>query len=153
MIERGSEVPVSRQAELLDLSRSSVYYAPRPLPARDLMLMRRIDELHLELPFYGSRKLADALQTRGARGRSPARGDPDAPDGHRGDVPQAAHEHPGAGRDDLPVFAGQPGDRATGPGVGERHYVPADGARVPCTWWPSSTSTAARYWRGGSRTR
>ena len=65
MIERGSEVPVSRQAELLELSRSSVYYAPRPLPERDLMLMRRIDELHLELPFFGSRKLADALQREG----------------------------------------------------------------------------------------
>lgn len=59
MIERGSEVPVTRQAELLGLSRSSVYYTPRPLPPRDLLLMRRIDELHLELPFYGSRKLAE----------------------------------------------------------------------------------------------
>ncbi|MGC1379699.1 MAG: IS3 family transposase [Candidatus Baltobacteraceae bacterium] len=65
MIDRGAEVPVTRQAELLDLSRSSVYYAPRPLSARNLMLMRRIDELHLELPFFGSRKLADALQREG----------------------------------------------------------------------------------------
>jgi putative transposase len=65
MIERGSEVPVSRQAELLDLSRSSVYYTPRPLPERDLLLMRRIDELHLELPFYGSRKLTRELQKEG----------------------------------------------------------------------------------------
>jgi putative transposase len=65
MIERGSEVPVSRQAELLDLSRSSVYYTPRPLPERDLRLMRRIDELHLELPFYGSRKLTRELQKEG----------------------------------------------------------------------------------------
>jgi putative transposase len=65
MIERGSEVPVSRQAELLDLSRSSVYYTPRPLPERDLKLMRRIDELHLELPFYGSRKLTRELQKEG----------------------------------------------------------------------------------------
>lgn len=65
MIERGSEVPVSRQAELLDLSRSSVYYTPRPLPERDLQLMRRIDELHLELPFYGSRKLTRELQKEG----------------------------------------------------------------------------------------
>jgi putative transposase len=65
MIERGAEVPVKRQAELLDLSRSSVYYSPRALPQRDLVLMRRIDELHLELPFYGSRKLADALRREG----------------------------------------------------------------------------------------
>jgi putative transposase len=65
MIERGSEVPVTRQAELLGLSRSSVYYTPRPMSERDLVLMRRIDELHLQLPFYGSRKLADQLQREG----------------------------------------------------------------------------------------
>jgi len=65
MIERGSEVPVTRQAQLLGLSRSSVYYTPRALPERDLLLMRRIDELHLELPFYGSRKLADQLRREG----------------------------------------------------------------------------------------
>jgi len=65
MIERGSELPVKRQATLLGLSRSSVYYTPQPLSERDLMLMRRIDELHLELPFYGSRKLADQLRREG----------------------------------------------------------------------------------------
>jgi putative transposase len=65
MIERGAEVAVKRQAELLELSRSSLYYTPRALPQRDLVLMRRIDELHLELPFYGSRKLADALRREG----------------------------------------------------------------------------------------
>ncbi len=65
MIERGAEVPVKRQAELLELSRSSVYYTPRPVSERDLLLMRRLDELHLELPFYGSRKLAAALRREG----------------------------------------------------------------------------------------
>lgn len=65
MIERGGEVPVKRQAELLELSRSSVYYAPRPLSPRDLGLMRRIDELHLQLPFYGARKLARELRKEG----------------------------------------------------------------------------------------
>ena len=65
MIDRGSEVPVKRQAELLQLSRSSVYYTPRPLPERDLNLMRRIDELHLQLPYYGARKLAKQLRREG----------------------------------------------------------------------------------------
>lgn len=65
MIERGSKLPVSRQAQLLALSRSSVYYAPRPLPERDLRLMRRIDELHLELPFYGARKIVRELRKEG----------------------------------------------------------------------------------------
>jgi len=65
MIDRGSEVAVKRQAELLELSRSSVYYTPRPLSERDLLLMRRLDELHLQLPFYGSRKLAAQLRREG----------------------------------------------------------------------------------------
>jgi len=65
MIDRGAQLPVTRQAQLLELSRSSVYYPPRPIPARDLQLMRRIDELHLELPFYGARKLADRLRREG----------------------------------------------------------------------------------------
>jgi len=65
MIDRGVRLAVKRQAELLDLSRSSVYYTPRPLSERDLRLMRRIDELHLQLPYYGSRKLAKALRREG----------------------------------------------------------------------------------------
>jgi len=66
MIDRGSaKVSVKRQAQLLDLSRSSVYYAPRPISDLDLKLMRRIDELHLEAPFYGARKLAAQLRREG----------------------------------------------------------------------------------------
>jgi len=65
MIDRGSPLTVKRQAEVLDLSRSSVYYTPRPLPERDLTLMRRLDELHLKWPFYGSRKLTCELQDEG----------------------------------------------------------------------------------------
>jgi putative transposase len=60
-----SEVPVKRQAQLLQLSRSSVYYEPRPISQRDLMLMRRLDELHLQLPYYGARKLAAQLRREG----------------------------------------------------------------------------------------
>jgi putative transposase len=65
MIDRGSKLPVKRQAELLDLSRSSVYYRPRPVSPRDLQLMRRIDELHLEVPFFGARKIAAQLRREG----------------------------------------------------------------------------------------
>jgi putative transposase len=65
MIERGGELSVKRQAELLDVSRASAYYRPRPVSARDLKLMRRMDELHLEAPFYGARKIAAQLQREG----------------------------------------------------------------------------------------
>jgi putative transposase len=65
MIDRGAQLPVKRRAELLDLSRSCVYYRPRPVSERDLGLMRRIDELHLMAPFYGARKLAAQLRREG----------------------------------------------------------------------------------------
>ncbi len=65
MIERDGEVSVKRQAQLLALSRSSVYYVARDLPARDLKLMRILDELHLKWPFYGARKLTRELQNQG----------------------------------------------------------------------------------------
>ena len=65
MIDRGSDLPVTSQARLLELSRSSVYYEPRPLSERDLVLMRRMDELHLKWPFYGARKLRRELMFDG----------------------------------------------------------------------------------------
>jgi putative transposase len=58
---------VSRQAQLLGLSRSSVYYRARPSSARDLALMRRIDELHLQAPFFGARKIAAQMRREGER--------------------------------------------------------------------------------------
>ena len=51
MIDKSHELPVVRQAQLLEISRSSVYYQAQPTSENDLKLMRRIDELHLEHPF------------------------------------------------------------------------------------------------------
>lgn len=65
MIERDHRLPVKRQAELLGISRGSVYYQPLPICESELELMRRIDELHLEHPFAGSRMLRDLLRLRG----------------------------------------------------------------------------------------
>ena len=65
MIDHAHALPVSRQAELLELSRSAVYYRPVPVSDADLALMRRIDELHLDHPFAGSRMLKRLLQDEG----------------------------------------------------------------------------------------
>ena len=54
-------MPISRQTKALGVSRGSVYYKARPVSPEDLSLMRRIDELHLERPFAGSRMLRDFL--------------------------------------------------------------------------------------------
>ena len=65
MIDRSHELPLTRQAQLLKLSRSSVYYRAHPLSAADLAIMRRMDELHLDYPFAGSRMLRDLLRGEG----------------------------------------------------------------------------------------
>jgi putative transposase len=65
MINAEHELSLTRQAELLDLSRASLYYTPVEVSEADLRLMKRIDELHLELPFAGSRMLRDLLNAEG----------------------------------------------------------------------------------------
>ena len=65
MIDRSHELPLTRQASLLKLSRSSLYYQARGIAPADLLVMRRIDELHLNYPFAGSRMLRDLLRAEG----------------------------------------------------------------------------------------
>ena len=65
MIDRAHKLPITRQAEILNVSRGSVYYLPKPVNETDLRLMRRIDELHLEHPFAGARMLRDLLYQEG----------------------------------------------------------------------------------------
>jgi putative transposase len=65
MIDRTHPLPITKQAKVLGISRGSVYYLPRPVPTADLAAMRRIDELHLEFPFAGSRMLRDLLKQEG----------------------------------------------------------------------------------------
>ena len=67
MIDRNHDLTVTRQAELLGISRGSVYYLPRPVSDADLALMRRIDEVHLEHPFMAARMLRDQLRRQGSR--------------------------------------------------------------------------------------
>ena len=65
MIDRDHALALTRQAKLLKVSRGSLYYQARPAPAADLAIMRRIDELHLDYPFAGSRMLRDLLRGEG----------------------------------------------------------------------------------------
>lgn len=65
MIDRDHGLSLGRQAKVLGISRSSIYYLPRLTSEADLALMRRIDELHLEYPFAGSRMLKGLLQAKG----------------------------------------------------------------------------------------
>jgi len=65
MIDPTAKLSVSRQAIVLGISRGSVYYQPRPVPDADLKLMHRIDKLHMEFPFAGSRMLQGLLVQEG----------------------------------------------------------------------------------------
>jgi len=65
MIDRKHKLSITRQAKALEISRGSVYYRPRPVSDADLALMRRIDELHLDYPFAGSRMLKGLLVGEG----------------------------------------------------------------------------------------
>jgi putative transposase len=65
MIDSGHTLPIKRQADLVGISRGSVYYLPRAVSEADQRLMKRIDALHLEHPFAGARMLRDMLNREG----------------------------------------------------------------------------------------
>ena len=67
MIDREHGLSVTKQAEVLNISRGSVYYLPRPVSSADLALMRRLDRLHLEYPFAGARMLRALLAADGSK--------------------------------------------------------------------------------------
>ena len=66
MIERaGAELPLSEQADLISVSRSSLYYNPRPPDAREIAIKHRIDAIYTDYPFYGARRMSHTLGTEG----------------------------------------------------------------------------------------
>jgi putative transposase len=67
MIDRNHDLSITKQAKALRISRGSVYYLPRPVSSADLAIMRRLDQLHLEFPFAGSRMLRGLLAAEECR--------------------------------------------------------------------------------------
>ena len=67
MIDREHDLSITKQAEILKISRGSVYYLPRPVSSADLEIMRQLDRLHLEYPFAGSRMLRGLLAFQGCK--------------------------------------------------------------------------------------
>ena len=65
MTNRDHRLSLTRQADLLGISRGSLYYRPQPVSADDLALMRRIDELYMDYPFAGSRMMKGLLRQEG----------------------------------------------------------------------------------------
>src|SRR5258707_6303019 len=67
MIDRKHDLSITKQADVLKISRGSVYYLPRPASSADLAIMRHLDRLHLEFPFAGSRMLRGLLASHGCK--------------------------------------------------------------------------------------
>jgi putative transposase len=67
MIDREHDLPLTKQAKTLNISRRSLYYVPELVCPADLALMRQMDKLHLEFPFAGSRMLRDLLAADGSK--------------------------------------------------------------------------------------
>jgi putative transposase len=61
----GNELPLTQQAELLSVSRSSLYYQPREPSPEEIAIKHRIDEIYTQYPFYGSRKIEAQLRREG----------------------------------------------------------------------------------------
>jgi hypothetical protein len=127
MIDRSHALAVARQARELGISRGSVYYLPRPTSAADLAIMRRIDALHMDFPFAGSRMLRDLLATEGIKvGRLHVstlmkKMATEEMDGGR--TPRSRR------RDTRTILsAAQAGSYAAQAGSGDRHHLHPDGA-------------------------
>jgi putative transposase len=65
MIDKTSKITITRQAELLAVNRTTLYYVPKPMNDNDLQILRSLDELHLTYPFMGARMLRDQLNLQG----------------------------------------------------------------------------------------
>ena len=89
------QVSLSRQCDLLDISRASVYYRPVPTRAADLELMALMDRQYLKTPFYGSRRMKGLVTATGPSGEPQSSPQADAVDGSGGHLPASQHQQAG----------------------------------------------------------
>src|ERR1700693_4640416 len=99
-------LPVVAQCQLLKVARSTVYYRPVAADPDNLAMMRRIDELHLAYPFYGSRRVAGGVG---------------------GNLPETQHEPAASGSQGVPVSVAGPDHRPAEPGLVRGHHIYPDG--------------------------
>ena len=153
------DLSLSRQCEVLSISRSSFYYAVKGESPATLALMRRIDELFMKYPFYGSRQMVRQLRREGVRiGRHRVRRvrrENDSldhfpilltpSDGLGGHLSGAKDQRAAPGAQGLSLSAQGAGDRPPQPGLVRRHH-PGSGSgagstsrssAASCIWWRS----------------
>ena len=139
LVDRSADdLSIVAQCRLLRVARSTLYWRPAAVSEDDLRLMRRIDELYLAMPFYGSRRMVAALRRdgwtafrwrepsspkRGLDGEPQARAAADAPDADRGDLPEAEHQLASPRTPGLSLSFARFGDRPSEPGVVRGHHI------------------------------
>ena len=125
MIDRAHDLPITRQAEALNISRGSVYYLPRLVPKADLAIFKRLDRLHLRSsPSPEVWMLRGLLVAEGCKiSGPPSCEDADAADKDEGAVSPSAHDEARAGTQDLSVSAARRRDHTAKPGVGDGHHL------------------------------
>ena len=118
------------QCRLLKVARSTLYYRPAPVSADDLAVMRRMDELHLAWPFYGSRRMAAVLRRDGWSANRKRVKRLMRVMGLEAiyQKPNTSQAHPGA--QGVSVSVAGPGDRPAEPGVVRGHHLHSDGEGV-----------------------
>jgi hypothetical protein len=130
MIDPEHDLPISRQAKVLEIIRSTVYYEPRLVSPPDLWLMRQIDELHLNYLFFGSRMLRDMLSHQGIEvGRRHIR------TLMRKMGIDAIYRRPNTSRSApghriYPYLVARPGHHSAQSGLGHGHHLHPYGARL-----------------------
>ena len=131
MIDRSHDLSITKQAEALNISRGSVYYLPRPVSESDVAIMNRLDRLHLEYPFAGSRMLHGLLVAEGSKiGRRHVRtlmrkmGIEALYRRPRTSTPEPSHKI------DLSILVARHGDHAAESSVGDGHHIHSDGERL-----------------------
>ena len=118
-IHEKHDCPRRRRCELLDVARSSAYYRGEPASEADLAVMRLIDEIYLQWPFYGSRRMRDELEERGHTVNRKRVQRLMRQMDLRALYPRRRTSQPGQGTQDLPLPAQRPVHRAREPGLGK----------------------------------
>ena len=129
------QVSVRHQCELLDVCRSSYYYQCAPETEENLALMRRLDELHLEHPVYGSRKLTVSLRREGLVINRKRVVRLLRLMGIEAIYAKPQDESAGAGPPNLSVSVARFGGDGAGSSLVFGHHLCADGRRGSCIWW------------------
>ena len=120
-----------RQCALRGVGRAGYYYEPSPETPANLALMRRLDEMRLEFPAYGSRRLKALLEREGPAVNRKRVQRLLQVMGVEGDLPQGGRERARGRSPHLPVPAAAFGNHGPGPGVVRGHHLRADEPRVP----------------------